>query len=355
MKIAKVLAFCAATVLLPCSAAIAQQAVTLNYGLSHFLVSTSPIFSVPKQMGFWKKEGLDVTVEGAGGGSTALQQLATNQVQMTMTGVPSLMQLKEKGAPIIAVGSAYSNNPFFPAVLANSPIHSIKDFKGKTVAVTSLTVSHVYWLNAILAEEGLKRTDVTLVPVGGAGGNVLHALQTGQVNVFQAFDAAYASLENKGGKFRRFDNLPYLKNLSFVQGIYVNEASLKDKKKMIVGLLRGMAKGVVFAKANPEAAIRIHWKQFPTSKPVGVDDKTAMKQALVVLNAQLRSYDPMGVNGDGFGKVTMKQVAAVRDVLFDNGAIKKQLDPSKYYTAQFLDEANNFDHEAIKKLAQSTH
>lgn len=354
MKIAKVLAFCAASVLLSCSVATAQQAVTLNYGLSHFLVSTSPIFSIPKQMGFWKKEGLDVTVEGAGGGSTALQQLATNQVQMTMTGVPSLMQLKEKGAPIIAVGSAYATNPFFPTVLANSPIHSIKDFKGKTVAVTSLTVSHVYWLNAILAEEGLKRTDVTLVPVGGAGGNVLHALQTGQVDVFQAFDAAYANLENKGAKLHRFDNLPYLKNLSFVQGIYVNESSLKDKK-MIVGLLRGMAKGVVFAKANPEAAIRIHWKQFPSSKPVGIDDATAMKQALVVLNAQLRSYNAMGVNGDGFGKVTMKQVAAVRDVLFDNGAIKKQLEPSKYYTAQFLDEANQFDHEAIKKLAKSAH
>ena len=88
-----------------------------------------------------------------------------------------------------------------------------------------------------------------------------------------------------------------------------------------------------------------------------------LQPATVVLDAQHSIVkqalnSPLGaetVNGDGFGKVTMKQVAAVRDVLFDNGAIKKQLDPSKYYTAQFLDEANNFDHEAIKKLAQSTH
>jgi NMT1/THI5 like len=154
---------------------------------------------------------------------TALQQLATRQVDMTVTGVPSLMQLKESGAPIITVGSAYSQNPFYPAVLENSPIRSIKDFKGKTVAVTSLTVSHVYWLNAILAAEGMKPTDVTLVPVGGAGGNVFHAMKTGEVDVFQAFDAAYANLETIDAKLRLFDDLPYLKDLSFIRGIYVNE------------------------------------------------------------------------------------------------------------------------------------
>ena len=355
MKSFKVLALGVAMLLLPQAAAVAQTKVILNYGLSYFLVSTAPLFSVPAQMGFWKQEGLDVTVEGASGGSTALQQLATRQVDMTVTGVPSLMQLKESGAPIIAVGSAYSQNPFYPAVLESSPIRSIKDFKGKTVAVTSLTVSHVYWLNAILAEEGMKPSDVTLVPVGGAGGNVLHAMRSGEVDVFQAFDAAYANLETIGGKLRLFDDLPYLKKLSFVQGIYVNEEVLKSNPKMIVGMLRGIAKAVVFTKQNPEAAIRMHWKQFPSSKPVGVDDAKAMEGALTVLNAQLRSYDPMGVNGKGYGEVTDEQVAAVRDVLFENGAIKQRLDPAKYYTAEFLNAANDFDHEAIRKLASAAH
>lgn len=355
MKLFKVLALCATMLLLPQAPASAQTKVTLNYGLSYFLVSTAPLFSVPVQMGFWKQEGLDVSVEGASGGSTALQQLATRQVDMTVTGVPSLMQLKESGAPIIAVGSAYSQNPFYPAVLEDSPIRSIKDFKGKTVAVTSLTVSHVYWLNAILAAEGMKPTDVTLVPVGGAGGNVFHAMKTGEVDVFQAFDAAYANLETIGAKLRLFDNLPYLKNLSFIQGIYVNEDTLKSNPKMIVGMLRGIAKAVVFTKENPEAAIRMHWKQFPSSKPIGVDDAKAMADALIVLKAQLRSYDPMGVNGKGFGEVTDDQVAGVRDVLFQNGAITKRLDPDAYYTAKFIHDANDFDHEEIRKLASAAH
>jgi NitT/TauT family transport system substrate-binding protein len=354
MKLFKLVGLCAIVTAVTTLGAAAQTSVTLNYGLTHFLVSTAPVFSVPKQMGFWQEEGLDVAVEGAGGGSVALQQLATGQVDMTVTGVPSLMQIKEKGAPIIAVGSAYSANPFFPVVLESSPIRSIRDFKGKTVAVTNLTVSHVYWLNAILTREGMRASDVTLVPVGGAGGNVLHAMLKGEVDVFQAFDAAYANLEIKGAKLRKFDNLPYLTELSFVQGIYVNERTLQSRPKVIVGLLRGMAKAALFTKENPEAAIRLHWKQFPSSKPVGVDDKKAMEEALVVLGAQLRSLDDMGANGNGFGKVTEQQVAAVRDVLFENKAIQKKLEPSAYYTGQFLDAANDFDREAVRKLAQKT-
>lgn len=327
----------------------AQKAVTLNYGLSYFLVSTAPLFAVPKQMGFWKQEGLDVTLEGANGGSAAIQQLATKQVQMTITGVPSLMQLKEKGAPIIAVGSAYTTNPFFPVVLKQSPIRAITDFKGKTVAVTSLTVSHVYWLRAILVHSGLKPSDVTFVAVGGAGGSVLHAMQTGQADIFEAFDAAYADLETHGAEFYRFDDLDYLKYLSFIQGIYVNDDTVKSDPDLVVKLLRGIAKGIVFAKENPEAAIRLHWKEFPTSKPIGGDDAKAMKDALHVLDAQLRSLDADA----NFGRVTPEQVAAVRDVLFDNEAIKKKLPPEAYYTDQFLTKANDFDRDAVRAMAHN--
>jgi len=342
--------FCYVGMMLLCVPQIcaAQRAVTLNYGLSQFLVSTAPLFSVPLQMGFWKQEGLDVSLEGANGGSAAIQQLATRQVQMTITGVPSLMQLKEKGAPVIAVGSAYTVNPFFPAVLATSPIHSIQDFKGKTVAVTSLTVSHIYWLRAMLVHAGLKADDVTFVPVGGAGGPVLYAMRTGQVDIFEAFDAAYAELEVNGAVLRRFDNLDYLKQLAFVQGIYVNEATVKSDPDLIVKLLRGIAKGIVFSKENPEVAIRLHWKEFPTSKPIGVDDAKAMQDSLHVLDAQLRSLDADA----SFGRVTREQVEAVRDVLFDNQAIEKKLPADAYYTDQFLTRANDFDRDAVRKAAR---
>ena len=332
--------------LLVTPATAAERQVRLNYGLSHFIVSTAAVFAVPKQAGFWKAEGLDVTLEGANGGSVALQQLATRQVQATITGVPSLMQVREKGAPVIAVASVYSGNPFFPVVLASSPLKSIAAFKGKSVAVMSLSVSHVYWLRAILKKEGVDPKDVTLVPVG-SGVPAIHALRTGRVDAFEAFDGAYAEMEVQGAEFRKFDNLPYLKDLSFVQGFYVREDAVQAEPEMIVGLIRGVIKGIIFARENPQAAVRLHWKEFPTSKPVGVDDATAMKNALYVLAAQMKTLDPAN-----FGRVTLDQVAASRDVLFDNGAIEKKLEAAAYYTDRFLDRANAFDREAVKNAAR---
>ena len=41
---------------------------------------------------------------------------------------------------------------------------------------------------------------------------------------------------------------------------------------MLAGVARGIAKATVFGLANPEAAVRIHWKLYPASKPQSGDD-----------------------------------------------------------------------------------
>ena len=211
-----------------------------------------------------------------------------------------------------------------------------------------LAVSHIYWLRAILTREGIDHKDVGLVPVG-SGVPALHALRTGRVDAFEAFDGAYAEMEILGAEFRKFDQLPYLKDLSFVQGMYVREDAVENEPEMIVGLVRGVIKGIIFARENPEAAVRLHWKEFPTSKPVGVDDAQAMKNALYVLGVQLKTLE-----ATNYGKVTLAQVTASRDTLFDNGAIEKKLEPAAYYTDRFLDRANDFDRAAVVKMAKES-
>ena len=52
-----------------------ERKVAINFGLTYIPVGNSPVFTVPKSMGFWKEEGLDVEVQLANGTGTALQQL----------------------------------------------------------------------------------------------------------------------------------------------------------------------------------------------------------------------------------------------------------------------------------------
>ena len=320
------------------------QPVAINYGVSLFIVSTAAVFSIPKAMGFWQEEGLDVTPQGADGAGAALQQLIAGRVKMTLTGIPSAMELINKGAPIKIAASAYADNVFYPVVLEDSPIRTIQDFKDKMIGVTALASTNTIWMKAIAKAYGLNPDrDIKLVGVGG-GAAPLQAMLSHRLDGLQLFEAEYDSQEAQGVKLRRFDTLPELKDLSFVQGLMVNQADLRDNPKVILGLLRGIAKATIWSQAHIEDAVRLHWKIFPLTKPQGQDEATALANAALVLRHQLSHYT------QPFGVTTPDKIVRARDALFEFGGLTKKLEPSEYYTDALLAQANDFDHAAIAAL-----
>ncbi len=322
----------------------ALQPVTINYGVSQFIVSTAAVFSIPKAMGFWQEEGLDVTAQGADGAGPALQQLIAGRVSMTLTGLPSAMELINKGAPIKIAASAYADNVFYPVVLEESPIRTIQDFKDKTIGVTALASTNTIWMKAIAKAYGLNPDrDLKLVGVG-SGAAPLQALRSGRLDALQLFEAEYDADEGQGVKFRRFNDMPVLKDLSFVQGLMVNQADIAANPKLVLGLLRGIAKAAVWAGAHPEDAVRLHWKIFPLTKPQGQDEVTALAHATLVLKHQLAHYTRP------FGAAEPARVIATRDALFEFGGLTKKLEADDYYTTALVAQANAFDAAAIAAL-----
>jgi NitT/TauT family transport system substrate-binding protein len=318
--------------------------ITINYGVTQFIISTAAIFSIPKAMGFWQQEGLDVTPQGADGAGPALQQLIAGRVQMTFTGLPSAMELINKGAPLRIVASAYADNLFYPVVLADSPIHSIAEFKDKTIGVTALASTNTIWMKAIAKAYGLDpNRDIRLVGVG-SGAAPLQALLSQRLDVLQLFEAEYDNDEGQGVHFRRFNDLPVLKELSFVQGLIVNTETLQKDPQVIAGLLRGMAKAADWVNAHPADAVRLHWRVFPMIKPQGQDETTALQHAEAVLKKQISHYTAP------FGATTTQKILLARDTLAEFGALTKKLDADAYYTDAFVKPANDFDRNAVAAL-----
>jgi NitT/TauT family transport system substrate-binding protein len=328
------------------TSAMAQQLkqVTINYGVSQFIISTAAVFSIPKAMGFWQSEGLDVTAQGADGAGPALQQLIAGRVQMTLTGLPSAMELINKGAPIKIVASAYADNVFYPVVLEDSPIRSIPDFKDKTIGVTALASTNTIWMKAIAKAYGLNPDrDLRLVGVG-SGAAPLQALLSHRLDALQLFEAEYDNDEGPNVKFRRFNNLPVLKDLSFVQGLMVSQADIQNQPQVVLGLLRGIAKAAIWSNAHLEDAVRLHWQVFPLTKPQGQDEAAAIAHGADVLRKQLAHYtQPLGA-------ADPQKIIAARDALFEFGGLSKKLEPSDYYTDAFVKSANDFDHAAVAAL-----
>lgn len=344
----KTLLLLAFAVLVGLEPAAAQQLrkVAINFGLTYVPVGNGPVFSVPQAMGFWKEEGLDVEVQLANGSGTAMQQLIAGQVVGTIGGVPPTMELIHKGAQIITAASFNSRNIYYPVALETSRIKEVKDMKGAKVGVVSASSSNVYWIKAMVQRYGLNpETDITLVSVG-SGPAALQALQSGQIDVLQLFEASYDQIELNGFKLRRFDNVPEFNALAYTFGMSVRTDTLKNDPEVLVKILRGITKGIVYAKANPEAAVKMHWKVYPLAKLQGVSDEKAMENDLAIIKSALKNHAWADQNKFGYEKP--ESVIAIRDVLKQFGALDAALPPERYFDTSIVEKANAFDHAEVR-------
>lgn len=324
-----------------------ERKVAINFGLTYVPVGNSPVFTVPKAMGFWKEEGLDVEVQLANGTGTAIQQLIAGQVAGTVGGVPPVMAIINKGGQIVTAASINSRNVYYPVALESSKIRDVKDMKGAKIGVVSASSSNVYWIKAMVQKYGLNpETDITLVSVG-SGPAALQALTSNRIDILQLFEAAYDQIELQGHKLRRFDHVKEFNELAYTFGFTVRLDTMKSDPDLVVKIMRGITKGIIYAKANPEAVVRMHWKLYPLAKPQGKSDEEAMKNDLTILASALKNHAWAYQNK--FGYAPREAVVAIRDTLKQFGELDQALPPERYFDSSLVDKYNAFDHAEVAK------
>jgi NitT/TauT family transport system substrate-binding protein len=85
--------------------------------------------------GYYKAEGLDVTILPGGPYVNGPQQIASNAAQFGMGSSDNVLQLVGDGSPIVAVGATMQHDPQGIMVHADSPVHTFADLEGHTIAV----------------------------------------------------------------------------------------------------------------------------------------------------------------------------------------------------------------------------
>jgi NitT/TauT family transport system substrate-binding protein len=334
----------AAVITTPVSAAELRKSA-INFGLTYVPVGNSPVFSVPQAMGFWKEEGLDVQVQLANGSGTAIQQLIAGQVVGSIGGIPPAMALINKGAQIITAASINSRNVYYPVALETSAIKTIADMKGAKIGIVSAASSNVYWIKSMLQKHGLDPDkDVSLVSVG-SGPAALQALTSGRIDVLQLFEAAYDQIELTGVKLRRFDQDKDFNSLAFTFGMMVRLDTFNSDADLLTRVLRGIAKGIVYAKAHPEDAVRMHWKVYPLAKPQGMSDDQALANDTAIIKSALKNH--AWINEKKFGYEKSESVIAIRDVLKQFGELDTALPPERYFDPKLVAGINDFDQAEV--------
>jgi NitT/TauT family transport system substrate-binding protein len=345
------------SVLIALCVTLLSQGAHAQTKIRYLLTSPSPGIaeathsSVPEAMGFWKDAGLDVTVTPFNGSTGATQVVISGSAEFTMASPEGLLVAKQEGADVTAIYNHARAAIYTIAVVKESPVQKLEDLKGKTIGVVGLASGATAVAKAMLRGVGLDpEKDVRWLQVG-LGPQSAAALKAKQVDAIAMWDWAYAILENSGFQFRHFETEGTSKLLSIM--LIGNGSFIKEKPEATTKFAEGIAKGVVFTLANPEAAVRIHWARYPASKPANVPEDQALREGIHVLEARIAKYRIEGRADPRFGAFTADEWKTTQSFFFDVGMINKKPEVSAYFTNAFVDKINGFDKEAIMRKAEA--
>jgi NitT/TauT family transport system substrate-binding protein len=92
-------------------------------------------FFAAKSEGLYTTKNLDVTLQSGGPQVSATQLVAAGRAQVGFTDAAGILQAREQGIPIVAIGALYQDNPVGVMVHASTGITSFAGLGGKTWVV----------------------------------------------------------------------------------------------------------------------------------------------------------------------------------------------------------------------------
>jgi len=178
------------------SAGAAPTKVTLTLNWVPYGEHAPFYYGVKK--GFYKAEGIDLTIKAGTGSGTTIQQVDQKNTTFGWADTPVLLNSVSKGLKVKSLGVFLQKGPSSIEYLADHGINSPADLKGKKIGGTvgdALYATFPAWLKA----NGLSPSDVTVVNLDAAG--KIAALAEGRVDAIMGFFHDQGpTIEGKTGK-----------------------------------------------------------------------------------------------------------------------------------------------------------
>jgi ABC-type nitrate/sulfonate/bicarbonate transport system substrate-binding protein len=155
-----------------------------------------------KEGGYYQKYGLDVDLV-FGAGNVGVAMLMSGEGVMTLSSMEQALQASSRDNSLVSMGSVLNKGPF--SLMAAKGISSIRDLKGKRVAVSQLGDAPYNYTVALLGKFALTPKDVEWVPVGTDATARATALVAGRADATLLTAPQYFRVEEQG--FRNLANL----------------------------------------------------------------------------------------------------------------------------------------------------
>lgn len=214
-------------------------------------------YYVAAAKGYYKAEGLDVTIKAGGPDISPVQVLAGNQADVIVNWMPDALAAREAGVPLVNIAQVFDKSGLMLTCKKASGVSAPKDFKGKTLGVW-FGGNEYPFLNW-MAKLGFKPdADVKVLKQGF---NVDPLLQNQAACISTMIYNEYWQVVDAGVKESDLVTFFYEKEgvASLEDGLYVLEGKLKDPAFVArtAKFLKATFKGWNDAVKNPAEAAKI--------------------------------------------------------------------------------------------------
>jgi NitT/TauT family transport system substrate-binding protein len=314
----------------------AQDLQTVNFlSVNESSCSPFPQFAA-QEFGFLEEEGLQVNLLASATTIPYVAFLANGDADITLLDSAQVFQAVDSDQPIKVVYEAYQFAPEGIVVPADSPIQGLADLKGTTIGLASdrdLTTTII-----ALESVGIDISEVKTVVVGDAGPTLVNSLRTGAIQAFTGSVGERVAIEAAGMAIRNITPPEVSRNPG--NSFAVWGPTLEEKRPLIQGFLRAWAKAQHSGTLDTKAVESVCRKRVPEQWEQAERGKFIVNYA--AYNTQMRRTK-------NFGELQPDVWAAVQSPYIKLGEIKGELDPATFLDGSFVDGANDFTTDDVKR------
>jgi NitT/TauT family transport system substrate-binding protein len=310
--------FSALVVLTAALASVEAHAADVNLITDFGYNGRHSYFYVALDKGYYKLEGLDVTILRGQGSIDAIKKVASGAATIGFADAGALVLARSNDSiPVKLLAIVYAKPPHAIFALADGNIKTPKDLEGKTVADSAFSAIPLIF-NVYAQATGIDPKKVKWVSAESA--SLPSLLATGRVDAIGQFTVGEPLIE-ASVKPRKLVRLAYKDG----NGIIATEQTIKDNPDLLKAFVRATLKGMRDAFANPADAGAIMSKYHKQISPEVAAGETELVKELADLP------------GRPLGAIDEERIRKTIDIMAKSYPMNQPVNPKDMYAPGFLE------------------
>lgn len=221
-----------------------------------------PVY-IADEKGWFEEEGLKIKWVGEIPAAQLVPSVASRSIDFANRHTPLVLTANAGGAKLKIISAGAKTTPERPHMKYlvsgdNTTIKTVKDFKGKKIAINSFGACSEYVLKEHLKRNGLDK-DVEFVVIPDA--NQEQVLKQGQIDVAVIHSPYYEKAIKGGGARELFSDYVVDKGLSGMLPYFTSEELIKEKPEVVRKFVKVLVRASNWTNKHHDEAAQIFAKR----------------------------------------------------------------------------------------------